>query len=236
MNQDQKVIVKSFTPPFIFVVLLWLIKLTEVFFNFDFSNYGVLPRHTEGLIGIITSPLIHADFEHLISNSIPFLILGAGLIYFYKELALKVFVLIYFLTGFWLWLGGRENYHIGASGVVYGLITFLFFSGILRKHTGLMALSMLVVFLYGGLVWGIFPLFKVISWEAHLFGSLSGILCAFVFRKEGPQRKIYEWEGEEDGESGGEGEGEDGRVSEGEGENENERQEENINIRYIYKK
>ncbi|HKR03573.1 MAG TPA: rhomboid family intramembrane serine protease, partial [Bacteroidia bacterium] len=184
MNPEQKTILKSFIPPFIFVAVLWIVKFTEIIFETSFADYGVFPRHTEGLIGIVTAPLIHADFEHLISNSIPLLILGATLFYFYRELALKVFVLSYLLSGFWLWIMGRENYHIGASGVLYGLVTFLFFSGVLRKHTGLMALSLLVVFLYGGLIWGIFPLFKVISWESHLCGSLAGILLAFVYRKE----------------------------------------------------
>jgi membrane associated rhomboid family serine protease len=231
MNAEQKLIFKSFIPPFIFVALLWLIKAAEVLIPSDFSNYGVLPRNTSGLIGIITAPLIHGDWQHLISNSVPFIVSGAALIYFYKEVAIKVFILIYLLSGFWLWLGGRENYHIGASGVVYGMISFLFFSGIFRKHTGLMALSLLVVFLYGGLIWGIFPLFKVVSWESHLFGSLAGILCAIFFRKEGPQRKVYEWEDETDEES---------LTNEAMDENMNSGEEkdktEKLNINYIYKK
>jgi membrane associated rhomboid family serine protease len=100
------------------------------------------------------------------------------------------------LSGFWLWLSGREAYHIGASGIVYGLSAFLFFSGIIRRHTGLMAVSLVVVFLYGGLVWGIFPLFVKMSWEAHLSGLMAGTLMAFYFRKEGTQRKVYEWDDE----------------------------------------
>lgn len=208
MNPEQKIILKSFFPPLLFTSVLWMVKIIEISVPVNLETYGVLPRHIEGLIGIITSPLVHADFEHLISNSIPLLVLGAGLIYFYKELYLKVFFLVYLLTGFWLWIIGRESYHIGASGVLYGLTSFLFLSGILRKHTGLMALSMLVVFLYGGLVWGIFPLFKIISWEAHLCGSLAGILLAFVYRKEGPQRKEYVWEEESEGEGENANEGE----------------------------
>ena len=236
MNSEQKTILKSFIPPFIFVAILWMVKFIEIFLETSFADYGVFPRHAEGLIGIITAPLIHADFEHLISNSIPMLILGATLIYFYKDLALKVFVLVYLLSGFWLWIIGRENYHIGASGVLYGLVTFLFFSGVLRKHTGLMALSLLVVFLYGGLVWGIFPLYKVISWESHLCGSLAGILLAFVYRKEGPQRKIYEWELENDDES--EIENESWKVNDGESEQGSisSEEKEEVKIRYIYKK
>jgi membrane associated rhomboid family serine protease len=235
MNSEQKTIFKSFIPPFLFVLVLWIVKLTEVILDTSFADYGVFPRHAEGLIGIITAPLIHADFEHLISNSIPMLVLGAALIYFYKELAHRVFILAYVLSGFWLWIIGRENYHIGASGVLYGLVTFLFFSGVLRKHTGLMALSLLVVFLYGGLVWGIFPLFKIISWESHLCGSLAGILLAFVYREEGPQKKVYEWELEDENES--ENINDQETIAE-----ENQQQEispeekERIKIHYIYKK
>jgi len=235
MNSEQKTIFKSFIPPFLFVLVLWIVKLSEIILDTSFADYGVFPRHPEGLIGIITAPLIHADFEHLISNSIPMLVLGAALIYFYKELAYKVFILSYLLSGFWLWIIGRENYHIGASGVLYGLVTFLFFSGVLRKHTGLMALSLLVVFLYGGLVWGIFPLYKIISWESHLCGSLAGILLAFVYREEGPQRKVYEWELEDENES--ENINDQETIAE-----ENQQQEispeekERIKIHYIYKK
>lgn len=198
MNPEQKLILKSFIPPGFFVGVLWIIKFIEIKSGFSLADYGVLPRHPSGLKGILFSPFIHGDYDHLISNSIPLLVLGAALFYFYRELAFKVFVLVYFLSGFWLWLGGRENYHIGASGIVYGLAVFLFFSGIFRKEPRLIAISLLVVFLYGGIVWGIFPLFTGVSWEAHLFGSIAGLLCAIFFRKQGPQRKMYEWEEEED--------------------------------------
>lgn len=202
MQPEKKSIIISFLWPLVFVSLLWLIKSCEILFSIDFVRYGIMPRHVQGLAGIVTSPLIHGDFEHLISNSIPLLILGTMLFYFYKEFASKVFFYIYLLSGFWLWLGGRESYHIGASGIVYGLVAFLFLSGIFRRHTGLMALSLLVVFLYGSIIWGIFPIFKErISWEAHLFGLLAGVIIAVAFRKEGPQRKVYDWEEEEDDET-----------------------------------
>ena len=198
MNADQKRIVKSFYVPILFVALLWLVKLTEIEFALNLVEYGILPRQIEGLLGILTMPFIHQDLKHLFSNSIPLVILGASLVYFYRETSLRVFILIYLLDGIWLWLGGRENYHIGASGIVYGLASFLFFSGIFRKYIRLMAISMLVVFLYGGMVWGLFPIFIGVSWEAHLFGALAGMLCAWVYRIEGPQRPVYEWENEED--------------------------------------
>jgi membrane associated rhomboid family serine protease len=196
MNVEQKKIIRSFYAPLIFVALLWMIKFAEELTGIDLTELGVRPRHAEGLLGIITMPFIHANYEHLISNSIPLIVLGSVLIYFYRETALKVFLLIYFLHSGWLWLSGRDSWHIGASGVVYGLASFLFFSGLIRRHTRLMAVSLLVVFLYGGMFWGVFPLFLGVSWEAHLTGSIAGILCAWVFRKEGLQRPVYDWDDE----------------------------------------
>lgn len=197
MNVEQRKILRSFYLPFLFVAILWIIKIAENFTGIELGVLGVHPRHWEGLIGIITMPFIHAHYEHLISNSVPLLVLGSVLIYFYRESALKTFVLIYFLHSIWLWMAGRDSYHIGASGVVYGLASFVFVSGLIRRHTRLMAVSLLVVFLYGGMLWGIFPLFVGVSWEAHLTGSIAGILCAWAFRKEGLQRAEHDW-GEED--------------------------------------
>jgi membrane associated rhomboid family serine protease len=194
MDKEVKRIIHSFVPGLVLVGALWIVKLLEWKSGYLLTEYGVLPRTVKGITGIFTAPFIHGDYKHLISNSIPLLILGAGIFYFYNSLAYKVFVWIYLLGNFWLWLGGRESYHIGASGLVYGLTTFLFFSGVFRKETRLMALSLLVVFLYGSMVWGIFPLFVGVSWEAHLFGSIAGLLMAVVYRKDGPQRKLYEWE------------------------------------------
>ena len=194
MNKEVKKIIWSFIPGLVLVSALWLVKFIEWKSGHLLTEFGVFPRTTNGLIGILTSPFIHGDFKHIVSNSLPLLVLGAAIFYFYDTLAFKVFAWVYLLGGFWLWLGGRESYHIGASGLVYGLTAFLFFSGMFRRDTRLMAISMLVVFLYGGMVWGLFPLFKGVSWEAHLFGSIAGILLAMVYRKEGPQRKLYEWE------------------------------------------
>src|SRR5688572_4248747 len=196
MDKEAKRMIYSFLPGLVLVAVLWLVKLIEMQSGQLLTDYGVLPRTISGLKGVVTSPFIHGDMRHLISNSLPLLVLGAGLFYFYNTLAYRVFLGIYLLSGFWLWLGGRESYHIGASGLVYGLTAFLFFSGVIRRDIKLMALSLLVVFLYGGMVWGIFPLFIGISWEAHLFGAFAGLLFAFVYRKEGPQRKVYQWEDE----------------------------------------
>ncbi len=180
--------------PGVFVFLMWMVKIIEVLFGADFSGFGIYPLSLKGLAGIIFSPFIHADFTHLFNNSLPFFLLSIALFYFYSEVALKVFLWTYFLTGILVWFGGREAYHIGASGLVYGLASFLFFSGIIRKYYRLVALSLLVVFLYGQLVWGIFPgVYKNVSWESHMLGFFSGIILAIWFRKEGPQMPVYEW-------------------------------------------
>jgi membrane associated rhomboid family serine protease len=185
--------------PGIFVTLMWLVKITEVLLEIDLSDFGIYPLTLKGLPGIIFSPFIHADFNHLFNNSLPLFFLSTALFYFYSEVAVKVFVWTYFLTGLLVWFAGREAWHIGASGVVYGLASFLFFSGIIRRHLRLIALSLLIVFLYGSMVWGIFPdIYKNVSWESHMLGFCSGVMLALWYRKEGPQRPEYEWLNEED--------------------------------------
>jgi len=205
--------------PGIFIFLMWLVKIVEVLFEIDFSRFGIFPLSVKGVSGIIFSPFIHADFKHLFNNSVPLLLLAVALFYFYSEIALKVFSWTYILTGILVWLGGRDAWHIGASGLVYGLASFLFFSGLIRKYFRLVALSLLVVFLYGEMVWGLFPgVYKNISWESHMLGFISGIVLAVWYRNEGPQRPVYEWLEEEEEVEEVEGveeeEGESGRIRE----------------------
>ena len=176
-------------------------------FEIDLSGFGIYPLTIKGLPGILFSPFIHADFNHLFSNSLPLFLLGVALFYFYSEVALKVFIWTFFLTGLLVWIAGREAWHIGASGLVYGLASFLFFSGIIRRYFRLIALSLLIVFLYGSMVWGLFPgVYKNVSWESHMLGFFSGVLLAIWYRKEGPQAPVYQWLEEEEGESGEMGE------------------------------
>jgi membrane associated rhomboid family serine protease len=202
MNEERGKIIQSLIYPAVFVVLIWLVKLFEITFKIDLTPYGLQPLHISGLLGILTAPFLHEGLSHLVANSIPLFLLGSLLFYFYREIAWKVFLLIFFITGFWVWVFARgDAVHIGASGVVYGLAAFLFLSGILRRESKLMAMSLLTVFLYGGMVWGIFPqLFplKNISWESHLMGLLSGTILAIYYRKTGPQRKKYDWENEDE--------------------------------------
>jgi membrane associated rhomboid family serine protease len=190
----RKKIFLSMLIPGIFVILMWLVKIVEVLFNLDFTRCGIFPQTLEGLPGIILSPLIHADFNHLFNNSLPLFLLGTALFFFYSEIAVKISLWTYFLTGLLVWLAGRDAWHIGASGLVYGFASFLFFSGIIRKYFRLVALSLLIVFLYGSMVWGIFPgVYKNVSWESHMLGLFSGIVLAIWYRKEGPQEPVPEW-------------------------------------------
>ncbi len=186
--------------PLAFVLALWLVKSISLLFNWEIYQYGIYPQELSGLKGIFFSPFIHGSLSHLTSNSIPLLVLGSALFYFYREVAPRVVIASILITGIWVWVIARESYHIGASGVVYSLAAFLFVSGILRRHPRLMALSLLVAFLYGGLVWGIFPIKDHISWESHLMGLIAGVILALFYRGYGPQRPVYSWEleGEDD--------------------------------------
>ncbi|GAB4291083.1 MAG: rhomboid family intramembrane serine protease [Ignavibacteriaceae bacterium] len=181
----------------VFPVVLWLIHFSAAFLNLNLTSFGILPRTFTGLPGILLAPLIHDDFQHLISNSIPLFILGLGIFYFYPRASLRVFFFIYFLTDILVWLFARYAFHIGASGVVYGFVSFLFFSGVFRKDTRSVALSLLVTFLYGGMIWGIFPSGEKISWESHLAGLITGFVASVVFKKFDPPRK-YDWEDEDE--------------------------------------
>ncbi len=201
MISEKKKIINALYFPVILLILLWIIRLIENWWHIDLGILGIYPRKLSGLTGILTAPLIHAGFRHLAANSMPLLVLSVCLFYFYKEIAVRVFVLVYLVTGLCVWVGAREAYHIGASGVVYGLASFLFFSGIFRRDIRLLAITLFVAFLYGSMVWGIFPDFfpeRNISYESHFWGLIVGLLLSFYYRKSGPQRKTYEWEEEDD--------------------------------------
>ncbi len=198
VNNKKSLTFYSLLFPCGFIIFIWLIAFTQYLLHEHWTNYGVMPRTITGLRGIMFSPFIHANWEHLLSNTMPLLLLGFCLIYFYKKLSIKVFVLIYLLTGILVWIFGRTSFHIGASGLIYGLAGFIFVSGILRKVRALQAIGLLVTFLYGSMIWGILPYEIGISWESHLAGLITGISCAFIFRHQGPQKKKYDWEMEEE--------------------------------------
>jgi membrane associated rhomboid family serine protease len=197
-NKAEKINPEKLLVPLIFPLILWIVHLISFIFQIDMTRLGVLPRNFVGLLGIITSPLIHADFSHLISNTIPLIVLGWIIFFFYPKVSYLLFGIIYFFTGLLVWIFARQVYHIGASGVVYGFVSFLFFSGLFRRDNKSIALALIITFLYGGLIWGMIPGWKTISWESHLFGALTGLTAAYLFRKIDPPAKKYDWEDEED--------------------------------------
>lgn len=183
---------------FVFVALLWAVKGFEVFTKKDLSILGVYPMKAKGLIGILTAPLVHADFTHLMSNSITLFVVMIFLFYAYINSSVRVFLIIYFLPNLLVWFLGRPAYHIGASGVIYGILAFLFFVGLVRRDPRSIGLSLLVTFMYGGLVWGILPYDPAISFEAHISGAAVGILCAVIFRNSDPKPPKYDWEDDDE--------------------------------------
>ncbi|MBK7569161.1 MAG: rhomboid family intramembrane serine protease [Bacteroidetes bacterium] len=182
-DDEKKHLQLSIFMPLVFIAIIWIVKLFEFVSGTDLGQYGLLPRHYSGLRGILFSPFLHGDWNHLFSNTVPFFVLSFLMIFNYRKVAFKSFVFIFFVSGILVWLFGRENYHIGASGLVYGMAFFIFFSGIFRKNIQSIALSLLIVFIYGGIVWGILPIDLKTSWEGHLMGAICGFSTAFYFRK-----------------------------------------------------
>ena len=184
--------------PLLLILLMWSIFLLDHTLHLDLYKLGVKPQTWEGLKGIFFMPFIHSqkDLTHITNNSIPTFVLLSSLIYYYRKIALWVVLTIWLGSGFLLWniAESTGSYHIGISGVIYGLFSFLFVSGIFRKHTPMWAISLFVIFLYGSLIWGIFPTDKPISWEGHLFGLIVGVLVAIATRNKGPKAKKYRYE------------------------------------------
>jgi len=197
-EMEKRIFIHSLLFSLVFVVAFWIVEIIEQTTGLSFVKFGIFPRHLDGLQGILFSPFIHANFNHLISNSVPFFILLFMLVYFYRRISYRIFFQMYFWAGICVWLVGREAWHIGASGVVYAMAAFHFVSGIIRNDVRLLTLSTVVVFLYGGMIWGMFPINPEISWEGHLWGAVSGVGLAFYYRKYIIRREKFDWELEEE--------------------------------------
>jgi membrane associated rhomboid family serine protease len=182
------------------VIILWLIQITNALFNLELVQYGVYPREIAGLRGVLFAPLIHGSFAHLFSNTLPLLVMGTAMLLGYPRSSKLVLPVIYFGVGLMVWIFGRESFHVGASGINFGLLAFVFVIGALRWDKKAIALSCLVFFMYGSMIWGIFPTEPGVSFESHFFGALIGILCAIIFRNVDakPPVKRYDWEGEDE--------------------------------------
>ena len=182
-----------------FVALIWVIQLWNWGLNLGLARFGVRPREWAGLPGILLAPLLHGGFSHLIGNSLPLLVLGTVMLHLYPNSALKVIPAAYLGPGIAVWLFARASVHVGASGLVYGLVSYIFVAGLIRRDKRAIAASLLVCFLYGTLVWGILPIKPGVSWETHLAAGLIGLVLAIALRHlDIPPRKRYAWEDEKD--------------------------------------
>jgi len=195
-NQDTSKLKNAFFTVLFFVLILWFIELIKYFSGLDLYKLGVFPQTISGLTGIITAPLIHASFEHLISNTPALLILGTALLYGYPRSCWIVLTIIWMATELGVWLTARPVHHIGSSGLTYGMMSFIFIIGVLRRDRLAITLSLLVFFLYGTMIWGIFPHQPGVSFETHLWGGAFGVVCAIFFRKLDPPPPVkqYSWE------------------------------------------
>jgi len=180
--------------PILFVLIIWIVFWFEIRFGFDFNYLGVRPRTTIGLRGIILSPLIHSDIKHLFNNTIPLFVLSMALFYFYRGISWRLLFFGLLFTGLLTWVIGRPANHIGASGIIYMLASFLFFKGIFSRYYRLIAISFVVVFLYGGMLWFVVPVDPGISWEGHLSGLLVGLAFAFIYKQKIAKPPKFEWE------------------------------------------
>ncbi|MDQ2963738.1 MAG: rhomboid family intramembrane serine protease [Pseudomonadota bacterium] len=180
-----------------FVAVLWVIQLSNWGLDLEFERFGVRPRQLMGLPGILLAPLVHAGFTHLIANSPPLAVLGTAMLHLYPQSALRVLPAVYLGPGVAVWLFGRSSIHVGASGLVYGLFSYILVAGLIRRDRRAIAASLLVCFMYGALVWGVLPIQPEFSWETHLAAALIGVLLAIMLRRlDIPPRTRYSWESE----------------------------------------
>lgn len=184
MSRKSGKIKKALEYSLAFVAIFWVIEVIKFLTGSTFFiGLGILPRSMVGLLGVITAPFVHGDFQHLMANTVPFFFLNCLLFVFYEKRASFYLFLIWITAGLFTWIIGRYASHIGASGVIYGLASFLVFGGIFSRNWKLITISILVIFFYAGLIWGIFPTENNVSWEGHLAGALAGLFWAFVYRK-----------------------------------------------------
>lgn len=181
--------------PGVLLLAIWLIFLADITMDLDLVFMGLYPRKLSGLQGIILSPLIHGGIRHIVANSFPLFILSSLLFYFYREVALKIILISWITVGSIVWLWARPSYHVGASGLIYSLAGFLMLSGLIRRHLGLIAVSLVVILQYGSMIWGVFPIEDHVSWESHLTGLATGLGLAWFYRKKGAKGSRLFWQG-----------------------------------------
>ncbi len=182
MDKIKNPFVQSLLFSVTIVAIIWAVHIITTLTNTTLTHWGIYPRELDGLQGIITAPLVHGSWEHLVSNSVPLFVSSTIIHYFYRRVAWPGFISIYLVTGASVWLLGRSVYHIGASGVVYGLISFIFWNGVFRKNIKAIVLALVVTILYSGYLGGIVPNKEGVSWESHLLGAIVGVVVSFLFK------------------------------------------------------
>lgn len=200
MDKNSSMLQQSLLITMVFVTVLWLIKVSELWFSMPLGEWGVYPNKVSGLVGVVFAPLIHGSWQHLLSNTLPTIILGTMLLYGYPKSRWWTLAAVWLLSGIGVWIWGRESFHIGASGLSHGMFFFLLFMGIFRRDKRSVALLMIAFFMYGSMVMTIFPREPEVSFEYHLFGAVSGVISAIAFRNADPKPAIkrYDWEGDDE--------------------------------------
>jgi membrane associated rhomboid family serine protease len=198
-KEEKKKISDGLILAFITVALMWIVKLIETNFNLELYFLGIRPRNIDGIVGIFTTAFIHGDFMHLFNNSVPIFVGIVGISYFFPKRKFEILIYNYLGTHILVWIFAiGDSYHIGSSGVVYAYMSFLFFAAAFSNNTNMLALALAIIFAYGTMVIGLFPIDPKVSWESHLMGGIVGLVFALTFRKHGPKPKKYEWEDEEE--------------------------------------
>lgn len=201
-KQEKRKFFGSLVIPMLIIVLIWMVRIVDMSWSLNLNRFGLTPHTIEGLIGILTMPFLHGSWDHLMANSVPILVLGTALYYFYPTLANRVMLITYLASGLLTWcLGDSSTTHVGASALIYGLNFFLIVSGFIRGNRQLIVISLIMVFLYGSFIWGMIPSLakpQHISWEGHLSGAIIGTVLALLLRKEGPQKEVHHWEEDAD--------------------------------------
>ncbi|MDX8386051.1 MAG: rhomboid family intramembrane serine protease [Gallionella sp.] len=194
-KKDKKNFLLAFKIAWYFLTLLWIILIVDQYFGLQLSRFGLRPLDLSGLLGILTAPLLHGDVEHLVSNSLPLIVSLTTVLYLYPNVSLRTLPMIWLGSGLLGWLIGRPNIHIGVSGFIYGMLAFIFVSGVIRRDRRSIAVALLVGFLYGSMVWGVLPINSKMSWELHLSGAVLGVVMAFWYRNwDRVPIKHYDWE------------------------------------------
>lgn len=194
VNIEKKKLLNSFYVPIALIIVMYALMWIQWYFSISLTFLGVHPLHKDGLIGIFTSVFIHGSWGHLLGNTIPFFIFASGLYYFYPKISNKILIGLWLTSGLYLWLFARDNWHIGASGLVYSLAFFHIVISIIQREMRLTAFSMLIIFLYGSMLWGFFPEFfpkENISWQGHLMGAIVGVIFALFFYKQAPTSEEF---------------------------------------------